>query len=156
MSSARRPRHGIASAGRITPEPADFIRYGSLGKVPRTVAVSKLNEYIAKNGLRTPENRIQINLHDALKKLLCPAEGHGPVTFLSLGRLVGTNFPEKTDEERKADAEARLQAKKENKLQEENKKQIIKDEKEIVNVRESKSGGQPPVKKHKTSDSLNL
>ena len=106
-----RPRHGIACASKISPELADFFGMDHSEKLARTVAVSKLNEYIVKNGLQNPERKIEIILDDSLKVLLNPPDGFGVVTYFNLCNLVGKHFPKKTDAEKKVDAEARKKKK---------------------------------------------
>ena len=108
-----RPRHGIACASKISPELADFFGMDHSEKLARTVAVSKLNEYIVKNGLQNPDRKIEILLDESLKTLLNPPDGFGVVTYFNLCNLVGKHFPKKTDSEKKSDAEARAKKKKE-------------------------------------------
>ncbi len=128
-SSSDRPRHGIACASNITPELADFFGMDHSEKIARTVAVSRLNEYIVKNGLQNPERKIEIMLDEPLRRLLNPSDDFGIVTYFNLCKLVGKHFPKKTDAEKKADAESRARKRKEEK---ENKSKISED----VNVNE--------------------
>ena len=99
-SSGPTPKHGIAAAGRITPELADFFGMEHGEKIARTTAVSKLNEYIVKNNLQNPENRLQILMDEPLKKLLRPPPDFGPVTYFNLCKIIGIHFPPKNDEEK--------------------------------------------------------
>ena len=112
VAGSNRPRHGIACASKISPELADFFGMDHTEKLARTVAVSKLNEYIVKNGLQNPERKIEIMLDEPLKTLLNPPEGFGVVTYFNLCNLVGKHFPKKTESEKKLELDART--KKEN------------------------------------------
>ena len=98
-TDANRPRHGIASASRVSKELAEFLNMDPEEKIARTAVVSRLNEYIAKNGLQNPENKLQILLDEPLKKLLKPPPGFEPVTYFNLCKLFGSHFPKKTDGE---------------------------------------------------------
>lgn len=98
-----RPRHGIASASTISRELAEFLEIDPEEKIARTTVVSKINEYIAKNKLQNPDNKVEVLLDEPLKRLLTPPEGFGPVTYFNLCKLVGVHFPKKTVEEKLAD-----------------------------------------------------
>ena len=98
-ADANRPRHGIASASKVSKELAEFLNMDPEEKIARTAVVSRLNEYIAKNGLQNPENKLQILLDEPLKKLLKPPPGFEPVTYFNLCKLFGSHFPKKTDGE---------------------------------------------------------
>ena len=124
VSTSNAPRHGIASAGRITPELADFFGMGHDDKIARTSAVSKLNEYIVEKKLQNPDNRLQILLDGPLEALLRPPADFGPVTYFNLCKLVGIHFPPKTAEEKKMDADAHLKRKEEGECSEEKKQKI--------------------------------
>ena len=87
------PKHGIAAPSVISKELADFFDKNPEEMMARTEAVSKLNEYILKNNLQNPENKREIILDDALVNLLKPPTDFGPVTYFSLGKLVGIHFP---------------------------------------------------------------
>lgn len=111
-SNSPAPKHGIAAAGRITPELADFFGMEHGEKIARTAAVSKLNEYIVENNLQNPENRLQILMDEPLKKLLRPPPDFGPVTYFNLCKIIGIHFPPKTEQEKKEDSANRIKNKK--------------------------------------------
>ena len=92
-SRANKPRHGIACASEVSKELGDFLKMKEGEKIARTTVVSKLNEYICKNGLQNPERKVEIILDDALTKLLSPPPDFGKVTYFNLCKLVGKHFP---------------------------------------------------------------
>ena len=130
------PKHGIAAPSVISKELADFFDKNPEEMMARTEAVSKLNEYILKNNLQNPENKREIILDDALVNLLKPPTDFGPVTYFSLGKLVGIHFPkskkkqkleEKKVEEMKVEKEKKVE---EMKVEEEKKVEEMKVEEE--------------------------
>jgi SWIB/MDM2 domain len=86
-----RVKHGIAQAGRVTPELLAFLGEPEGTLIARTEVVKRINAYIKENSLK---NKKFIQLDEPLKKLLKPAEDE-EVTYFSLCRLLSPLFIKK-------------------------------------------------------------
>jgi hypothetical protein len=92
-AGVQQPRqYGIAAPTKISKELADFMGVTQETKVARTAVVKFINEYIAQKALQNPEKKTNINLDDALTRLLRPDSKFGPVTYFNLCKLLGPHF----------------------------------------------------------------